>query len=204
MTISPTEPLRSDVFVSTGGQVSFPFAFTAFEPEEVRVRVRAGEGLPWASLEYGNEYVTVLNPQPFTGGEVLLNTALAQGWQLYLYPAIDPSQRRTFSNQSALYFNEIERSLDKLTAMLRQVQDLARRAPALPMTSPLRDLVLGAPVLNAVIVGTSDGWASGPDISVIENAYEVSQAAIDAAGAFANDNTDFAGQYLTARGGVPA
>lgn len=195
MTISPTEPLRSDIFIGNGTQTVFPLPFTIFDPSEVAVEVKAGSG-DWTPLVYGADYVAVVSPPPGVGGSLTLTAPLTNGMQLVAYPNTELSQRRAFSNQSALFFNEVEQSLDKLTALLRQTNDLARRAVVVDRMSTVRDLTLPEPQAGRLLIGTDAGWTNGPNAGHIEAAESWATAAEQSATA-AEQSATAAGAAVT-------
>lgn len=111
-----------------GATTTFSFVLQMQSPEDVQVVVTDALGID-ASLTYETDYSVTLNAdqEASPGGTVFLEVAPTTGHKVTILRNLSFTQSTALSNQGAFYPEVIEDSLDKLTMIAIQLQELQSR-----------------------------------------------------------------------------
>lgn len=120
MTISENEALASGPYSGNGSTTVFDYDFTIYHKSELNALRQNADGTV-TTLVVDTDY-TVAGVGVTAGGTITLTSGsfLPTGSTLTIEPDITPSQERPFDTQSSTTLAEIEKSLDKLTSLIRQ------------------------------------------------------------------------------------
>lgn len=129
MTIS-TEVDHND-YTGNGVTTSFPYTFRIFKKSDLVVQVvDLNENITELILD--TDY-TVTGAGGYTGGNVILVTALANGYQISISRELPVTQETDLRNQGKFFAEVHEDAFDKLTMLIQQVRSwfsLALRKPS--------------------------------------------------------------------------
>lgn len=129
MTVS-TEVDHND-YTGNGVTTSFPYTFRIFQKADLVVQVvDLDENLVTLTLD--TDY-TVTNAGSYSGGAVVLQAALANGWQISISRDLPVTQETDLRNQGKFFAEVHEDAFDKLTMLIQQVRSwfsLALRKPS--------------------------------------------------------------------------
>jgi len=138
MTVSSTIR-RAGPFLGDGVTTTFPFAFKAFAPEDVRVTLTDPDGNE-TTLTLDSDYSVSLDPdqENSPGGSVLYPIAGApapNGWRVTLTGSLPYMQTTDITNMGGFYPQVIEDSLDRCVIQIQQLAERADRAVQVPVSS---------------------------------------------------------------------
>lgn len=129
MTVS-TEVDHND-YIGNGVTTSFPYTFRIFKKSDLVVQVvDLNENITELILD--TDY-TVTGAGGYTGGNVILVTALASGYQISISRELPVTQETDLRNQGKFFAEVHEDAFDKLTMLIQQVRSrlsLALRKPS--------------------------------------------------------------------------
>ncbi len=129
MTVS-TEVNHND-YTGNGVTTSFPYTFRIFKKSDLVVQVvDLNENITELILD--TDY-TVTGAGGYTGGNVILVTALADGYQISISRELPVTQETDLRNQGKFFAEVHEDAFDKLTMLIQQVRSffsLALRKPS--------------------------------------------------------------------------
>lgn len=129
MTVS-TEVDHND-YTGNGVTTTFPYTFRIFQKSDLVVQVvDLDENLTVLILD--TDY-TVTGAGGYTGGNVILTTALANGYQISISRELPVTQETDLRNQGKFFAEVHEDAFDKLTMLVQQVSSwfsLALRKPS--------------------------------------------------------------------------
>ncbi|WP_247751786.1 hypothetical protein [Citrobacter freundii] len=129
MTVS-TEVDHND-YIGNGVTTSFPYTFRIFKKSDLVVQVvDLNENITELILD--TDY-TVTGDGGYTGGNVILSTALANGYQISISRELPVTQETDLRNQGKFFAEVHEDAFDKLTMLIQQVSSwlsLALRKPS--------------------------------------------------------------------------
>ncbi|HFI5286659.1 TPA: hypothetical protein ACGQSY_001035 [Citrobacter freundii] len=129
MTVS-TEVDHND-YTGNGVTTSFPYTFRIFKKSDLVVQVvDLNENITELILD--TDY-TVTGAGGYTGGNVILVTALANGYQISISRELPVTQETDLRNQGKFFAEVHEDAFDKLTMLIQQVRSwfsLALRKPS--------------------------------------------------------------------------
>lgn len=129
MTVS-TEVDHND-YTGNGVTTSFPYTFRIFKKSDLVVQVvDLNENITELILD--TDY-TVTGAGGYTGGNVILVTALADGYQISISRELPVTQETDLRNQGKFFAEVHEDAFDKLTMLIQQVRSffsLALRKPS--------------------------------------------------------------------------
>ncbi|MEW7353012.1 hypothetical protein AB2S17_01115 [Escherichia coli] len=118
-------------YVGNGVTTSFPYTFRIFEKSDLVVTViDLNENLTELTLD--TDY-TVTNAGGYAGGNVVLSSALANGWKISIARELEATQETDLRNQGKFFAEVHEDAFDKLTMLIQQTYSayrLALRKPA--------------------------------------------------------------------------
>ncbi|WP_447726817.1 tail fiber domain-containing protein [Enterobacter asburiae] len=113
-------------YTGNGVTTSFPYTFRIFKKSDLAVSVLDLSG-NLSVLVLDTDY-TVTNAGGYSGGNVVLTTPLANGWQISIARDLAPTQETDLRNQGKFFAEVHEDALDKLTMLIQQVSSLFRLA----------------------------------------------------------------------------
>lgn len=120
MTVS-TEVDHND-YIGNGVTTSFPYTFRIFKKSDLVVQVvDLNENITELILD--TDY-TVTGAGGYTGGNVILSTALANGYQISISRELPVTQETDLRNQGKFFAEVHEDAFDKLTMLIQQVRSL--------------------------------------------------------------------------------
>lgn len=120
MTVS-TEVDHND-YTGNGVTTSFPYTFRIFKKSDLVVQVvDLNENITELILD--TDY-TVTGAGGYTGGNVILSTALANGYQISISRELPVTQETDLRNQGKFFAEVHEDAFDKLTMLIQQVRSL--------------------------------------------------------------------------------
>ncbi|MEG1347205.1 MAG: right-handed parallel beta-helix repeat-containing protein [Hafnia sp.] len=129
MTVS-TEVDHND-YTGNGVTTSFPYTFRVFKKSDLVVQVvDLNENI--TELVLDTDY-TVTGSGGYTGGNVILSTALTSGYQISISRELPVTQETDLRNQGKFFAEVHEDAFDKLTMLIQQVRSwfsLALRKPS--------------------------------------------------------------------------
>ncbi|MEG2664571.1 MAG: phage tail protein [Hafnia sp.] len=129
MTVS-TEVDHND-YTGNGVTTSFPYTFRIFKKSDLVVQVvDLNENI--SELVLDTDY-TVTGAGGYTGGNVILSTALTSGYQISISRELPVTQETDLRNQGKFFAEVHEDAFDKLTMLIQQVRSwfsLALRKPS--------------------------------------------------------------------------
>lgn len=129
MTVS-TEVDHND-YIGNGVTTSFPYTFRIFKKSDLVVQVvDLNENITELILD--TDY-TVTGAGGYTGGNVILATALSSGYQISISRELPVTQEIDLRNQGKFFAEVHEDAFDKLTMLIQQVRSwfsLALRKPS--------------------------------------------------------------------------
>ena len=117
-----------------GTATEFPFDFTVYGPEQVRVITADRTGKETERVP-GVDFTVALAG---TGGSVsypLSGAPLQNGEKLVVCSAIPSTQERSFPNNTPLYQDQVEGGMDKAIRLIQQLEDGLSRAVLAPVSS---------------------------------------------------------------------
>ena len=113
-------------YTGNGVTTSFPYTFRIFKKTDLAVSVvDLSENITVLVLD--TDY-TVTNAGGYNGGNVVLTTPLANGWQISISRELEPTQETDLRNQGKFFAEVHEDAFDKLTMLIQQVSSLFRLA----------------------------------------------------------------------------
>lgn len=113
-------------YTGNGVTTSFPYTFRIFKKTDLAVSVvDLSENITVLALD--TDY-TVTNAGGYNGGNVVLTTPLANGWQISIARELEPTQETDLRNQGKFFAEVHEDALDKLTMLIQQVGSTFRLA----------------------------------------------------------------------------
>ncbi|KPU94695.1 hypothetical protein APR50_10455 [Variovorax paradoxus] len=137
MTVSAT-PRKAGPFDGNGVTTSFPFDFKVFSKAEIQV-VRADQIGVEATLTLDSDYTVTLNPDQDSapGGSVIYAgpPVLPTGWKLVILGATPVNQVTDITNVGRFNPDVIERTLDRTTIQIQQLEESIGRAVQVPPSS---------------------------------------------------------------------
>jgi hypothetical protein len=129
MTVS-TEVDHND-YTGNGVTTSFPYTFRIFKKSDLVVQVvDLNENITELILD--TDY-TVTGAGGYTGGNVVLSSPLANGYQISISRELPVTQETDLRNQGKFFAEVHEDAFDKLTMLIQQVRSwlsLALRKPS--------------------------------------------------------------------------
>ncbi|EBH4530629.1 hypothetical protein BSB46_17660 [Salmonella enterica] len=124
MTVS-TEVDHND-YIGNGVTTSFPYTFRIFKKSDLVVQVvDLSENITELTLD--TDY-TVTGAGGYTGGNVVLSSPLANGYQISISRELPVTQETDLRNQGKFFAEVHEDAFDKLTMLIQQVRSLLRLA----------------------------------------------------------------------------
>ncbi|WP_407190985.1 hypothetical protein [Citrobacter amalonaticus] len=118
-------------YTGNGVTTTFPYTFRIFQKSDLVVQVvDLDENLSVLTLD--TDY-TVTGAGGYTGGNVILSTALTNGYQISISRELPVTQETDLRNQGKFFAEVHEDALDKLTMLIQQVRSwfsLALRKPS--------------------------------------------------------------------------
>lgn len=118
-------------YTGNGVTTSFPYTFRIFKKADLTVSViDLSENITVLVLD--TDY-TVTNAGGYNGGNVVLTSPLATGWQISIARELEPTQETDLRNQGKFFAEVHEDAFDKLTMLIQQVGTrfgLALRKPS--------------------------------------------------------------------------
>ncbi len=118
-------------YTGNGVTTTFPYTFRIFQKSDLVVQVvDLDENLSVLTLD--TDY-TVTGAGGYTGGNVILTTALPSGYQISISRELPVTQETDLRNQGKFFAEVHEDALDKLTMLIQQVRSwfsLALRKPS--------------------------------------------------------------------------
>lgn len=113
-------------YTGNGVTTSFPYTFRIFKKTDLAVSVvDLDENITVLVLD--TDY-TVTNAGGYNGGNVVLTTPLANGWQISIARELEPTQETDLRNQGKFFAEVHEDAFDKLTMLIQQVSSMFRLA----------------------------------------------------------------------------
>lgn len=113
-------------YTGNGVTTSFPYTFRIFKKTDLEVSVvDLDENITVLVLD--TDY-TVTNAGGYNGGNVVLATPLANGWQIAIARELEPTQETDLRNQGKFFAEVHEDAFDKLTMLIQQVGSMFRLA----------------------------------------------------------------------------
>ena len=113
-------------YTGNGVTTSFPYTFRIFKKTDLAVSVvDLDENI--TELVLDTDY-TVTNAGGYNGGNVVLTTPLANGWQISIARELEPTQETDLRNQGKFFAEVHEDAFDKLTMLIQQVSSMFRLA----------------------------------------------------------------------------
>lgn len=113
-------------YTGNGVTTSFPYTFRIFKKTDLAVSVvDLSENITVLVLDA--DY-TVTNAGGYNGGNVVLTTPLANGWQISIARELEPTQETDLRNQGKFFAEVHEDAFDKLTMLIQQAYSLFRLA----------------------------------------------------------------------------
>ncbi|MEL4868126.1 tail fiber domain-containing protein [Pantoea agglomerans] len=113
-------------YTGNGVTTSFPYTFRIFKKTDLAVSVvDLSENI--TELVLDTDY-TVTNAGGYNGGNVVLTTPLANGWQISIARELEPTQETDLRNQGKFFAEVHEDAFDKLTMLIQQVGSMFRLA----------------------------------------------------------------------------
>ncbi|HGH4637342.1 TPA: right-handed parallel beta-helix repeat-containing protein [Enterobacter bugandensis] len=113
-------------YTGNGVTTSFPYTFRIFKKTDLTVSViNLDETISVLVLD--TDY-TVTNAGGYNGGNVLLTSPLASGWQISIARDLEPTQETDLRNQGKFFAEVHEDAFDKLTMLIQQVGSMFRLA----------------------------------------------------------------------------
>lgn len=124
MTVSTV--VNHNEYTGNGVTTSFPYTFRIFKKTDLTVSViDLSENITVLVLD--TDY-TVTNAGGYNGGNVVLTSPLANGWQISISRELEPTQETDLRNQGKFFAEVHEDAFDKLTMLIQQVSSLFRLA----------------------------------------------------------------------------
>lgn len=137
MTVSAT-PRKAGPFDGNGVTTSFPFDFKVFTKTELQVVLATPIGVE-STLVLDSDYTVNLNPDQDSapGGSVSYEgpPVLPAGWKLVVLGATPVNQVTDITNVGRFNPDVIERTLDRTTVQIQQLQEAVTRAVQVPPSS---------------------------------------------------------------------
>lgn len=113
-------------YVGNGVTTSFPYTFRIFKKSDLVVTVvDLNENLTVLTLD--SDY-TVTNAGSYAGGNVVLPSPLATGWQISIARELEATQETDLRNQGKFFAEVHEDAFDKLTMLIQQAYSVFRLA----------------------------------------------------------------------------
>lgn len=113
-------------YTGNGVTTSFPYTFRIFKKTDLTVSVvDLNENI--TELIVDTDY-TVTNAGGYSGGNVVLTTPLATGWQISIARELEATQETDLRNQGKFFAEVHEDALDKLTMLIQQTYSVFRLA----------------------------------------------------------------------------
>ncbi|HBC9220829.1 TPA: hypothetical protein KE812_001274 [Enterobacter cloacae] len=113
-------------YTGNGVTTSFPYTFRIFKKTDLTVSVvDLDENITVLVLD--TDY-TVTNAGGYNGGNVVLTTPLADGWQISIARELEPTQETDLRNQGKFFAEVHEDAFDKLTMLIQQAYSVFRLA----------------------------------------------------------------------------
>lgn len=136
MTIS-SQTRKAGPFDGNDVTTSFPFTFKTFAKEDVKVIYTDADEVE-SILVLDSDYTVSLNAdQNANPGGSVSYTLLATGEKLTILGNLEYTQETDIQNQGGFYPEIFEDALDKTTMLIQQVKEIADRAVAVPVSSPI-------------------------------------------------------------------
>ncbi len=132
MTVQSTDRKAGPFF---GGTI-LPFEFKVFSKEDIQVIWTSAAGVE-SILVLDSEYSVTLNPDQDNtpGGSVTLNTAISGGANTVIIGDLIYDQGTDIRNQSGFEPETIEDALDRVTILVQQLLEMAKRTLRIPASS---------------------------------------------------------------------
>ncbi|MED5693602.1 hypothetical protein [Enterobacter hormaechei] len=113
-------------YTGNGVTTSFPYTFRIIKKTDLAVSVvDLSENMTVLVLD--TDY-TVTNAGGYSGGNVVLTSPLATGWQISIARELEPTQETDLRNQGKFFAEVHEDAFDKLTMLIQQVGSMFRLA----------------------------------------------------------------------------
>ncbi len=113
-------------YTGNGVTTSFPYTFRIFKKTDLAVSViDLSENITVLVLD--TDY-TVTNAGGYNGGNVVLTSPLANGWQISIARELEPTQETDLRNQGKFFAEVHEDAFDKLTMLIQQAYSVFRLA----------------------------------------------------------------------------
>jgi hypothetical protein len=186
MTVSNTLR-RAGPSTGDGVTTAFPFTFKVFAATDIVVTELASPTSEEVQKTLTTHYTVTLNPDQDTtpGGTVTAVAAPAAGVKWTITSAVPALQGTELTNGSGFYPQVIEDSLDKLTILIQQLQELQSRSLLLPLSFNLTAL-LPTPVAFYRLGWNEAGdelvnYAPGVGDVTVQNVWEANQRVVPVA-----------------------
>lgn len=140
MTIAANDDLFSGPYDGTGSTGPFDYDFVIFGEDELTVRKEDASGAVTTLTPTTDYTVSPTGGSYPAKGTITLTSALEVGERLTITPNVSLSQDRPFSSQGSITLTEIEDALDKVTALVRQLEEKADRAVTISQFDDVADL----------------------------------------------------------------
>lgn len=191
----PSGYLRND-YIGDGSLSSYGFDFKIYDQSHLLVIVADDNGDEFPELVLGTHY-TVSGVGEEDGGNIaLINGAfdwidsgnLKTDYTLTILSNRPSSQNLSLRNQGPYYPEDIEKALDEITKLIKQVEEKVGRVITLPSSTPLNNVQIGAPTPLYFL-----RWnAAGDAIEAVATAASVTAVrSLAPTGLINNSNTNF-------------
>lgn len=156
-------------YLADGVQATFPVPFALPAAADLTVLLRAPDG---AETVVDPASVSVVGDGWARSASVTLKPPPAAGTGVTLVRRMAHDQPADFQRHGVFQADRVEAQLDRTVLLTQQLSDRIDRAPLLPVTSGVRDIVLAEPVPATVLRWSDDGrslipWAATADVTTV-------------------------------------
>lgn len=165
-----------------GVKTAFTFSFKIYKTSDIKVyKVVKATGV--ATLQTLTTDYTVTINSITDGGTVTYVVAPTALQESFLISAFDIEQQTNIPDRGAIRESQIEKPLDLLTLLLRQLQEVVDRCVRFTLTSQQSGIEMPEPEASKIIGwnATADGMENYDNSAVAQAAAEAAQAAAEAA-----------------------
>ncbi|MGE0745241.1 MAG: GDSL-type esterase/lipase family protein [Rhodospirillales bacterium] len=147
MTLATTPRVTTPV-IATGAAQTVPFTFRVFSDAEIEVLFR-DPATDVVTVVPNTGYTITRNPDQNTSPGGSVRTTATAGQEIYLRGATSAAQPATLANQGALWPQVAEEIVDRLAAVVQELNERVSRAPLLPIGSSIDGEAFRAALLQA-------------------------------------------------------
>lgn len=129
-------------YLGNGSTVEFSFNWKIFNVEDLIVQledVSTGEQI---TKSYGTDYTAIFNE---TGGHITFNTAPTSSYYVLITRDVSDYQSKRYSTSTGFQGSEVEKSFDRVSCNVQEVEYTLQRAIKVPVGSSILDLTLPLP-----------------------------------------------------------